>query len=147
MLSFSFVTENPFLRYNSIHVFGMKRVADGQDLSDCMRAICGLEVDQTGRRMSKVSNPGTSNRHSVISDILGPPGSPTVSDGSERIFTVQYLGSANVSSDAWWKRVGATVSFEAGVIYGQRGARLKPQHQLNSVRDVCVILCCASLRA
>ena len=47
----SYVTVNHFLRYNSIHVFGMKRVADGEELASCMRTTCELEGD--GRRMTK----------------------------------------------------------------------------------------------
>lgn len=109
-------------------------MADGQELADCIRNVCGLEQDASGRRMSKLSS---LPRRSVLGDgVLSPEGAPVVTDGSERIFTVQYLGSANVSSEAWWKRVAATVPFEANVLYSQAKLQKKTFHQLNSVRDV-----------
>mmetsp|Transcript_32796 Transcript_32796/g.85830 ORF Transcript_32796/g.85830 Transcript_32796/m.85830 type:complete len:988 (-) Transcript_32796:1157-4120(-) len=97
-LLLAFVTENAMLQYNSIQVFGMKRIADGEELASCLKAVCNLEVDDTGRRMSK-----RADRRSML--IAAPSASHLIGDSSAKLFTVQFLGTANVSTEAWWKRV------------------------------------------
>eukprot|EP00041_Stephanoeca_diplocostata_P037653 m.1432859 g.1432859 ORF g.1432859 m.1432859 type:complete len:1649 (+) comp25078_c0_seq3:350-5296(+) len=107
----AYVTESNFLKFNHVHVFGMKREEDGYDIVTAMRKICDLTGD-VGRLYKAPRARHRPDSHA--SDASDTHEDDTEHDrdasvGQTETLLVEFLGEAMVSSEAWWRRSDAVL--------------------------------------